>query len=295
MPLGLNPAQMIGGGLMALVGLAAIVAARWRWGIEWRGMGCGAVLWTIYMVAKRTLDGLLTQPIPAPIRDHLANPLGVPDGVNLIFASTYVGLLTAVTLVLYTLIAGLRWRRLADDPRRAMGIGLGIGAFEAIFYGLKIAVGLEPNLVPPIALSATPILVLPVERLIVIACHTLAATMVLYAVATRRWRWFAAAFLYFTALDGLAGFYIITDASNRHNPWLLELTFAPFALIAIPILRHLWRHWPPPRTPLTSPEAAPQSPPAPDDVPPHARSAARGRIALPDLSTPIAVASIGRV
>ena len=110
---------------------------------------------------------------------------------------------------------------------------------------MKIAAGLAPELFPPTAISATPILIPPVERVLTIACHVLVAAMVLYAVATRRWSWFWAGFAFFTLVDGFAGFYIMTDAFNRTNPWLLELTFAAFAALSIPVVRYLWLNWPP--------------------------------------------------
>jgi hypothetical protein len=229
---------------MVLVGLGAAAVANRRWGVQWRWLGCGALLWSIAMPAKRAIDALLSDSVAAPIGGRLSQAFHVPD---VLLASGYVGLLTAVTLVAYTLAAGLLWRQLADDARRAIGIGIGIGAFEAIYYGMKVAVGLEPDWVP--RATATAVLVPPVERILTIACHVLVATMVLYAVATRRWSWFCAGFAFFVALDGLAGFYIITGASDRINPWLLELSFAAFAAVAIPLLRYLWLRWPTPASP----------------------------------------------
>ena len=45
------------------------------------------------------------------------------------------------------------------------------------------------------------------------------------------------------------------------NPWLLELTFAAFAALAIPIVQYLWRHWP--SAPAPAPALAPALAPAP--------------------------------
>ena len=242
MPLDPNTVPMLGGGLMVSVGLGAAAVASRHWGIQWRWLGCGALVWSIAMPAKRAIDALLTDSVAVPIGDHLSHAFHLPD---VLLASCYVGLLTGVTLVAYTLAAGLLWRGLAGNARRAIGIGIGIGAIEAIYYGLKVAAGLEPDWVPR-ASSATSVLLPPVERIITIACHVLVATMVLYAVATRCWAWFWAGFAFFVALDGLAGFYLITRAFERVNPWLLELSFAAFAALAIPLLRHLWLRWPTP-------------------------------------------------
>ena len=242
MPIDHDTAQVLSGGLMVLVGLGAAAVASRRWGIQWRWLGCGALLWSVAMPAKRAIDALLSDSVAVPIGDRLSHAFHVPD---VLLASCYVGLLTGVTLVAYTLAAGLLWRGLAGNARRAIGIGVGIGAFEAIYYGLKVAAGLEPDWVPR-ASSATAVLLPPVERIITIACHALVAAMVLYAVATRRWSWFWGGFAFFVALDGLAGFYIITRAFDTVNPWLLEFSFAAFAALAIPLLRHLWLRWPTP-------------------------------------------------
>src|SRR5687768_728034 len=139
MPLDPNTVQMLGGGLMVIVGLGAAALASRRWGIQWRWLGCGALLWSVAMPAKRAVDALLTDSVAVPIGGRLSHAFHVPD---VLLASCYVGLLTGVTLVTYTLGAGLLWRRLADDARRAIGIGIGVGALEAIYYGLKLAAGL---------------------------------------------------------------------------------------------------------------------------------------------------------
>jgi hypothetical protein len=138
------------------------------------------------------------------------------------------------------LVAGLIWRRLASDARRAIGIGLGAGAFEAVFFGVQEMWSRE---VVAAAFSTTLILAPAAERIIVIVCHTVVRAMVLFAVATRRWSWFGAAFIFFSALDGLCGFYILTGAWPMHA-WLIEFSYATFAIAAIPILKYLWRHWP---------------------------------------------------
>src|SRR5688500_17838903 len=121
MTLDLNPAQMIGGGLMVLVGLSAAAVAARAGRISWRWMGCGALVWAIAMPIKRGADALLSGPVAEPIGQQLVSTFHIP---NVLLASFYVGLLTACTLVLYTLLAGLLWRPLAADRRRAIGIGV---------------------------------------------------------------------------------------------------------------------------------------------------------------------------
>jgi hypothetical protein len=66
--------------------------------------------------------------------------------------------------------------------------------------------------------------------------------MTLYAIATGRWSWFWSGFAIFSAMDCVAGFYHLTNETM--NPWLLELSFLPFTVISVLLVRYLWLHWP---------------------------------------------------
>jgi hypothetical protein len=263
-----------GGLLMFVVGLAVMAAARRRWGVPWRWLGGGALLWGVAMVEKRILDALLNgPPQPGPLSENLPNPLHLPASLNVLAASVYNGLFTGVTEVALLLVAGLLYLRFTRgriaDARCAVGLGLGAGVGESLYFGfMDIVAGVATAAHATISFSAaTAILVPPVERLIVIPCHAAAAAMVFYAVATRRWRWFGFAFVFFSALDALCGFYIITGALDpaqpwRTNPWLIELSFAPFGVMSILIILHLRRNWPP------APAIAPTTTPLPTPPPP---------------------------
>ena len=236
-----RPAEMAGGALMVLIGLGAAALAKWVLRIQWRWLWCGALLWAIAVAAKFMIALVLNRPLLGALKNHLPNPLYLTLG------SSYIGLLTGVTEVAITLAAGMIWRRLACDARRAVGIGLGAGAIEAVLLGLAAVAGniamSAQGMSPPIV-SATTILAPAVERIMTIPCHAVVRAMALYTVATRRWSWFWGGFAFFSAVDGLAGFLYLTNAVNTINPWLIELSFVAFPVVAIPILRYLWRNWP---------------------------------------------------
>jgi hypothetical protein len=236
-----SPAEMAGGALMVLIGLIAAAMAKWVWRIQWRWLWCGALLWTIAVTAKLMIALVLNGPLLGALKKHLPNPLYLTVG------SSYIGLLTGVTEVAITLAAGMIWRRLASDARRAVGIGLGAGAIEAVLLGLAAVAGnivmTAQGMSLPVV-SATTILAPALERIMTIPCHAAVRAMALYTVVTGRWSWFWAGFAFFSAVDGLAGFIYLTNAVNTVNPWLIELSFVAFPVMSIPILRYLWRNWP---------------------------------------------------
>ena len=211
------------------VGVGAAVIGKWVLRIKWRWLACGAALWFIAALEKWQIDALLHR----PVLDGLES---FPQFWHLVLGSIYIGLLTGITEVALTLVAGLLWPRLARTARRAFENWNWRGAFEAVFFGVQAA------LHPP---ETTGSIFAPaVERIIVIVCHTVVRAMVLYAVATKRWRWFWLAFTFFTAIDALSGFYILKGMYSMH-PWLIELSYSVFGIASIPILQYLWCNWPP--------------------------------------------------
>jgi hypothetical protein len=227
--------EITSGSLMILVGLGTAVVAKWIWRIQLRWLCCGALLWAIAVEAKRFIYGLLNQPSLGTFQDHL------PNSMQLALGSVYIGLLTGITEPVVTLAAGLLWRQLAYDARRAVGIGFGAGAFEAVYLGL-VAIVASRDMIGHQAGFGISVWVPAAERLICIPCHAAVRVMALYAIATGRCSWFWGGFAIFTAMDSIAGFYQLTN--HTMNPWLIELCFLPFAVISVLLLRYLWQHWP---------------------------------------------------
>jgi uncharacterized membrane protein YhfC len=101
----------------------------------------------------------------------------------------------------------------------------------------------------------TPLLWLagPAERIIAILCHIASRTLVLFAVASRRWTFFWYGFLLLSAIDVIAGWLYVTDTVNAFNMWWVELMLAPFAFVGVPIVKWCLRKWPEPAQPASGP------------------------------------------
>lgn len=234
------PVEITSGLLMILAGLGTAVVAKLIWRIQMRWLWCGALLWAIAVEEKRFIygfiAGLQNHPSLVTVQNH------PPNFTHLALGSVYIGLLTGITEPVVTLAAGLLWRQLAYDARRAVGIGLGAGAFEAVYIGLRAIAANQIGYQPNITGFGISVLAPVTERLICIPCHAAIRAMTLYAIATERWLWFWGGFAIFTAMDSIAGFYRLTD--DTPNYWLQELSYFAFTVISVLFLRYLWQHWP---------------------------------------------------
>lgn len=231
----------VSGLLMLTVGLGAAVFAARSFRIQWRWLWCGVLVFDVAVALKYGIAAVTNEPLLAWLKHTL------PRSQYLLAGSIYGGLLSGVTEVAVTLLAGRLWPRLAQSPQRAAGVGLGAGCNEAVLLGLiSTAVVAAPSL--PTAGSLAVLLIPPLERLLLIFVHTAVRMLALYAVATRSMRWFWAAFLFFSAIDALATFYHLNGLINSpdgqtYSVWI-ELTFLPFAIAAIAIAEGLGRRWP---------------------------------------------------
>ncbi len=222
--------------LMVLVGLLTALLAKRRWQIQWKWLGCGALLWAVAVGLKFIISALINRPVLLTLKGHFIYPL------FLLFGATYIGLLTSLTEVLLVLVAGRRWRQMTYDARRGIGIGLGAGAIEAIGLGV-----VGPFLLGGMSGSGLSVAILlpAIERLLCIPSHAAVRAMTLYAVAATRWRWFWGAFAMFTAIDGAAGFYHLHRRSSI-GYLVSEVCLITSMVISLFLLRYLWKHWPAP-------------------------------------------------
>ena len=225
----------LSGALMVLVGLITASLAKRVWEIQLKWLGCGALLWATAVGVKFLLAALLNRPVLLTLKGHLTYPLFLVAGAS------YIGLLTGLTEVLITLAAGLRWRQMTDDARRAIGIGLGAGAMEAICLGV-VAPLLAGDMSGQGAGTSIAVLTPAIERLLCIPSHAAVRAMTLYAVMTARWSWFWGAFAMFTAIDGTAGFYHLHHRSTM-GYLVAELSLITFMVMSLFLLRYLWKHW----------------------------------------------------
>jgi hypothetical protein len=250
-PLSMLWILLASGGGMIVVALASV--GLWKtWSkAQWRWFWVGAAVWTVGVALKFAAAIPLNGPILGALKG------GLPHAAYLAAGSVYIGLLTGVFEIGVTLAAALIWRRMALDAGRAVAVGVGAGAFEALLVGLvtagsAVAVVLNMrgsgNILAALGSSAaiTPLVWLagPAERIIAILCHTSSRALVLMSVATRRWTLFAWAFLLMTGLDAIAGYVHLSGGLGRMSAWWIELVLAPFAVVSVPIVLWCVRRWP---------------------------------------------------
>jgi uncharacterized membrane protein YhfC len=240
--------QIVSGALMMFVALAAVFGWWFRSRVQWRWFWAGAGIWTVGVALKFAV----ALPLNPLVFGKSAQAVGLKLGIG----SVYCGLLTGIFEIGITLAAALVWRRLAADPARAVAVGLGAGAFEALLLGLAasagsvaaLASGQTEDALKSLAVIAahTPLMWLagPTERVIAILAHTASRVLVLRAVAGRRWFGFWAGFAWLSAVDLVAGFALLRGMTTSGSVWLIELMILPFGLFSVPLILWAVRHWP---------------------------------------------------
>jgi len=235
------PRAPLGPGLASAIAMMFVaIASVWiwrRWTDEsWRWIWVGAALWTVAVVAKFAIAIPLNEPLLKGLKASL------PHWAYLTIGSIYGGALTGVTEVLFTFIAALRWRQMAATAQRAVGIGVGAGAFEAALLAIGVAAGtvFASAGITSWALVLAP----PTERLIAILCHIASRVLVLMAVARRRYVLFWCGFLLLSGTDAVAMYLYLTDQVGTTSPWAMEAMLAPFGLVSIPVTLWCISHWP---------------------------------------------------
>jgi uncharacterized membrane protein YhfC len=233
---------------MMLMAIAAVIYWRRVSGLELRWFCVGAGLWTVAVVLKG-LCSLLTSPaLIWLMKVSPSYPLRVLAG------GLFLGIQSSLWEIGLTLLAVRIWQQLGRDANRAIGIGIGAGAFEALLLGIgsfvsivalmarlpgaeKFREGIETTA------AVTPIfwLVAPVERAMTMLCHASSRALVLLGTTRRKPMMVFWGFLIFTVLDGTAGAALFSGKIGKISMWWIELALLPFALISIPILRWCYR------------------------------------------------------
>jgi uncharacterized membrane protein YhfC len=193
--------------------------------------------------------------VAVPLNPIFVGTGGHPARLGMAAGILYCGLMTGIFEIGATLAAALIWRRLAEEPNRAVAVGMGAGAFEALLVGLTasagclvaVAVGQGDRVLQALAgpSATTPLLWLvgPVERLIAIGAHTAARVLVLQAVAHRRWLGFWGGFTWLSMVDLLAGVALLTGLTKSSSLWWTELMILPFGILAIPLIQYACARW----------------------------------------------------
>lgn len=235
----LNSSAIITGKLMVLVGALALLFWRRRTRVAWTYFGIGAALWCVGVALKFGWAFAFNKSILVTINRALPEPAAWAAG------ALYVGLLTGVFEVGVTILAAKRWAFLSQNSERAIAVGIGAGAFEAIILGLVVALASLASGQQAAAAGSVSLMVLPaVERILALLCHASSRAMVFFAVAAQRPRWALWGFILMTGLDTVAALFLLSKEPALMNPWHPELAFLPFALISIALLVFLSKAWP---------------------------------------------------
>jgi uncharacterized membrane protein YhfC len=242
---------LIPGPGMILIACAAVIYWRRASGVPYRWFWVGAGLWTVAVALKVAWSLLIGVKILGFLKASL------PYWAMVLTASAYGGIESSAWEMGLTLLAVLLWRQLGRDARRAIGIGIGAGAFEAFLLGLiSLGIGIAVTAGRPgtetiskdfgAVAATTPLwyLAAPVERIIAILCHASTRTLVLLGVAKRRPSLVLYGFLIFTLLDGIATAAHVSNAViGQISMWWIEAAISPLALISIPVLRWCYSRW----------------------------------------------------
>jgi hypothetical protein len=237
--------SLLSGALMAAVAVGAVLLCRRTAPTPWRWFWAGAAVWTAGVALKFAVAAVCYQPLLDAMEARL------PHRVYVALGSLWTGLLTGVFEGGATLAAALIWRRWADEPRRALAIGVGAGSIEALLLAIVTALGslavLDPSAMEALSSArATPMLALvaPTERVIAILLHASSRVLILRSVAAGRARWFAYGFLLQVAIDAIAGYLHVSGEVTRMSPWAMEAMLAPLGLVSVPVLILGLRGWP---------------------------------------------------
>ena len=235
---------------MILVGASAILIWRQKTSLSYGWFLLGGALWCAALPIKFGIAVPANPVVYAWTREHLPSFLFLP------IAGLFGGLLSSASEIGLTWIAALLWSPLGKTAERAIAVGLGAGACEAIWFGATDAQFVLAALLGYTQLDAarekieavavaTPLfwLVAPVERIIVVLCHASSRALVLLGTTHRRPWMVVGGFAIFALLDGIATAAIVRGGVDTAFIWLVEAAYLPLALVSIPILGWCLSHF----------------------------------------------------
>jgi len=214
--------------------LVAGTAAGWFW--------AGAALWAVAVALKL----LCAQTAGKSVTGFLHAQLSYSGFV--VSSGLYTGIQSSAFEMGLTLLAVFIWPSLGQEAGRAIAVGIGAGAVEALLlgasglisacYGPPGTTGANSGKAPET--SATPLFWLlgTVERIIALLCHASSRALLLLGAVHGSYYMIFWGVALFSLLDGVAGAVHVSGKVRTVSLWWIELTLLPFALISIPIL--LW-------------------------------------------------------
>ncbi|OGC42415.1 hypothetical protein A2Y85_02495 [candidate division WOR-3 bacterium RBG_13_43_14] len=242
---------LISGLLVIFISIGFIVWTKRKYNYSMRWIWVGGGIWVTGVALKFGFAIAANEPVLAWLQQILEHPWYLAIG------SVYIGALTGVFEIGITLLLALLVKKMSDDPAKAIGIGIGAGAIEALLIGLSqignlvyLMTGgqgmaeIMSSLTQTVSLNPLFFLLAPVERVIAIICHTGSRVLTLYAVAHKNYLYFVVGFLIMTGIDAVAGFVHLAGLMSQISTWWIELSILPFALVSIPLIKWCIKRWP---------------------------------------------------
>jgi uncharacterized membrane protein YhfC len=231
-----KPAALLGGGGMIMVAVGFLVYGGVK-RLGWRYIGLGALSWVVTVAVKF----IIAIPLNPILYKLLVNPES--PGVGDLVFDLYIGVLTGITEILMVWIL-LRFTRLGKVRwEKALGFGIGFGAFEALLLGLSsfgstLAALLVPAQIPLSAMASLAVgnhllvgLAPTWERFWTVWIHILSNVLLFYGALTRKDRFFWIAFWYKSGIDAVAGYAQLTGINSLAKMWTIEAIVALFGVV----------------------------------------------------------------
>jgi uncharacterized membrane protein YhfC len=244
-----SPIALVGGLGMIVVALAFFgYAFAKRLGAAY--VGLGALAWLVTVAVKVAIA------LPANGWVHQKTQLLRAPWGDIVF-NVYIGLLTGITEVAmvwlflrYTRFGRARWPQV-------VAFGIGFGAFEALLVGLgsllSVALAMAiPDKFPKAALDQIvesghlSIQLAPIsERFFAVVGHLATNVMLFYGASRRAPRWFWLAFVYKSAIDAAAAFYLQGQGTTISlvRLWTMEVVVAVWSIAGLLIIQWIARRY----------------------------------------------------
>ena len=227
---------------MIFVSLLAVIVWRRASGVEFQWFWAGAGLWAVAVTLKVAF-ALMASQAAVNFLHRALPPLFFLPGTGL-----YLGVVSAAFEVGLTWLAGRRWKLMGRDPDRAVAVGVGAGAVEALLLGcITLGAALaaaaegdtgEDHGYLRARADVTPLFWLepPVARLIALLGHVSSRALVLLGVADRRPWMVLCGFALFALVDGIGGALLVSKVFEGRSMWWIDAATLPINLIGIAVL-----------------------------------------------------------
>ncbi|MFA4880278.1 MAG: YhfC family glutamic-type intramembrane protease [Candidatus Doudnabacteria bacterium] len=242
----INPWLLLAGILMMLTLVIPLIYWRRKEKTPWRFFAWGALIWTINIIIKATLDFTFNNTVFAAV-----------GGITFFYA-LYFGIRTGVfESGLSYLFIRLKKRMKEANWGEAVAFGIGFGGLENFILGLQSFLTAVVLLAAPEVLQRFPsslqaeylkaytasswIIFAPaLERIAALFAHILASVLLFAAVKTGKMRYFWYSFLYKMIIDGSVLYLTkISVSSFLTSVYLVEIPIIIYGLVGFWGLKRL--------------------------------------------------------